>query len=124
MIIEYEGQEHDFRFEDITVKQAMKIEKHTGAKLTDWGSNLEEGNNWVALQALGWLVLFGGTGAVDDADFKVGPFAEAFAKAIASQAEAAREAEAPVPTGAGPASSGPEADAGDPASSPPSSVPA
>lgn len=107
MIIDYDGERHEFEFDDITVKQAMKIEKHTGLKLTDWGDALagEDGMNMQALQALGWLVLSGGTGAVDDADFKLAPFGTAFAAALAAEA-AKRKAEedAERPTAAVPAS--------------------
>lgn len=108
MIIDYEGQRYEFEFDDITVKQAMKLEKHTGMKLTDWSTALESGNHFPALQALGWLVLAGGQGAVDDTDFKVVKFGQAFGAAIAAAAaeKAAREAAAPVPTAAVPASNG------------------
>ncbi len=108
MIVEYEGGRYDFEFEDITVKQAMKIEKHTGSSLTQWGDRLEQGNDFIALQALGWLILFEGKGAVDDADFKVTRFGNAFIKAMTELAEQrkAAEASAPVPTVAVPASNG------------------
>src|SRR5258708_1209887 len=71
MIIEYEGERYEFDFDDITVKQAMKIEKHTGVKLTDWGDRLEAGGDMLSLQALGWLRLFGRGGAVGHAEFKL-----------------------------------------------------
>jgi len=106
VIIEYDGGRYEFEFDDITVKQAMKIEKHTGVKLTDWGDQLAEGGNLLALQALGWLVLFEGKGAVDDADFKMVPLGHAFMKALTAQAEAEKAADGPVPTVAVPASNG------------------
>jgi len=124
VIIEYEGERYEFEFDDITVKQAIKIEKHTGVKLTDWGEQLAAGNDWLALQALGWLVLFAGKGAVDDADFKVGPLASAFATAINDQAEKAAAADAPVPTAAVPASNGQSPAAEEPGLSLASSAPA
>ena len=43
MIITYEGQRYEFDFEDITVKQAIKIEKHTGMGLSEWGKAVAEG---------------------------------------------------------------------------------
>src|SRR5258708_23308659 len=98
MIIEYEGERYEFDFDDITVKQAMKIEKHTGVKLTDWGDRLEAGGDMLSLQALGWLVLFGGAGAVDDADFKLVKLGNAFAAAIPPQAAAGKAAPGPGPT--------------------------
>src|SRR5258707_7560221 len=104
MIIEYEGERYEFDFDDITVKQAMKIEKHTGVKLTDWGDRLEAGGDMLSLQALGWLVLFGGAGAVDDADFKLVKLGNAFAAAITAQAAAEKAAAGPVPNVAVPAS--------------------
>src|SRR5258707_13496672 len=88
IIIEYEGEQFEFDFDDITVKQAMKIEKHTGVKLTDWGDRLEAGGDMLSLQALGWLVLFGGAGAVDDADFKLVELGDAVSAAITPQAAA------------------------------------
>ncbi len=126
MIIDYEGERYEFEFDNITVKQAMKIEKHVGMKLTDWGDRLSEGGDLLALQALGWLVLFGGTGPVDDADFKMAPLGQAFLKAIVAQAEAEKAAEAngPVPTVAVPASNGQRPDAAVPIPSLPSSAPA
>jgi hypothetical protein len=125
VIIEYEGERYEFEFDEITVKQAIKIEKHTGVKLTDWGEQLGEGNNLLALQALGWL-LFGGTGPVDDADFKLVKLGNAFASALTAQAaaEKAAEANAPVPTGGGLASNGRKPAAEGPVLSPLSSVPA
>lgn len=109
MIIEYEGGRYEFEFDDITVKQAMKIEKHTGLKLTDWGDALagEDGMNMTALQALGWLVLSGGQGAVDDADFKLVKFGNAFGAALAAEAAALRvREETERPTVAVPGSDG------------------
>ena len=106
MIIEYEGRRCEFEFDDITVKQAMKIERHTGLKLTEWGDALaaEQGMNLLALQALGWLVLSGGEGAVEDTDFKLAKLGAAFAAAMTAAGEQA--ADAPVPTVAVPASNG------------------
>jgi hypothetical protein len=126
VIIEYDGERYLFDFDEITVKQAMKIEKHTGVKLTDWGDQLEKGDSMLALQALGWLVLFEGKGAVDDADFKLTAFGNAFGAALATTAEQqkAAEAAAPVPTGAVPVSNGQKPAADNQVLSPLSSVPA
>src|SRR5258708_37522346 len=104
MIIEYEGERYEFDFDDITVKQAMKIEKHTGVKLTDWGDRLEAGGDMLSLQALGWLVLFGGAGAGGDADFKLLELGNAVAAANTAPAAAEEAASGPGPTRGGPAS--------------------
>ena len=124
MIIKYGDERYEFEFDDITVKQAMKIEKHTGLKLTDWGDALsaDDGMNMLALQALGWLVLCEGHGAVDDADFKLVAFGNAFGTALAALAAEQKAAE--VPTGAVPVSNGQKPAAGSPVPSPPSSAPA
>ena len=128
MKIEYEGVVYDFDFDDITVKQAIKIEKHTGMTLQEWGRALfpeEEGNatDLIAMQALGWLVLYGGRDIpVDDCDFKIMKLIEAFAQAAEREGAAAQEepdpttpagsntpgtpASTPSPTGP-PASTGP-----------------
>src|SRR5258708_11038875 len=120
MIIEYEGERYEVDFDDITVKQAMKVEKHTGVKLTDWGDRLEAGGDMLSLQALGWLVLFCRAGAVDEADFKLVKLGNAFAAASTPQAAAEQPAAGPVPTVAVPAFHGPdpEPDAAAPPASP------
>ena len=101
MIITYEGKEYPFDFEEITVKQAIKLEKHTGMKLAEWDAALARGNVLEALQALGWLILDGGDLSKDiaDTDFKFVKLGEAFAAVMAvEQAAAAAEAQAADPT--------------------------
>jgi hypothetical protein len=102
VIIEYEGQRYEFDFEDITVKQAIKIEKHTGMGLAEWGKALADGAGAVAMQAVGWLVLHGGRDIpIEDCDFKIAKLGEAFTAAAAAEetAQQAREAaEAAGPT--------------------------
>jgi hypothetical protein len=102
MIIEYEGKSYDFDFEEITVKQAIKIEKHTGMPLSKFTDAAAEGVDMVALQAVGWLILHGGRDVpIEDCDFKVMKLGEAFAKAAAEE-EAAQKAQEgqPGPTAA------------------------
>jgi hypothetical protein len=102
--ITYEGEQYDFDFDEIGIKQAIKIEKHVGMPLSEWGEKLSSGGDLLAVQALGWLILFGGKGVpVDDADFKVVKFGEAFQAAqAAEQAEDAATASGPtVPGGNG-----------------------
>lgn len=101
MIIEYEGKRYEFDFDDVTVKQAIKIEKHTGLTLSEWGKDLEAGSSAVAIQALGWLVLHDGRDIpIDDCDFKMVKLGEAFAKA--AEEEAAEEARRIAEEAAGP----------------------
>ena len=57
MIIEYEGQRYPFDFADITVKQAIRLEKYTGMPFGEWGKAVATGSSLLALQAVGWLVL-------------------------------------------------------------------
>lgn len=99
MQIVYQGQPYDFDMADITVKQAIKIEKHLGCPISDFGDRLspEDGKpaDMMAIQCLGWLVLHGGKGvAIDDADFSLRDFMGAFGAALVAQ----REAEHTVPT--------------------------
>lgn len=96
MIITYEGQRYEFDFDKIGVRAAIKIEKHTGLTMSQWGRALspEEGRDadLMAVQALGWLVLHGGRDIpVEDCDFQLGAFAEAFGRG-AEEEEAARKA--------------------------------
>lgn len=95
MIITYEGTRYEFDFDDITVKQAIKIEKHTGLTLTEWGKVLAEGGPATAIQAFGWLLLAGGRDIpIDDCDFKMVRLGEAFAKAAEEEAAAEKAREA------------------------------
>ena len=95
MIIVYEGQRYEFDFEDITVKQAIKSEKHTGMQRAEWGKDLAEGASASAMQAVGWLILHGGRDIpIDDCDFKIAALGEAFTKAAAEEEAAQKEREA------------------------------
>ena len=87
MIVEYEGQRYPFDFADITVKQAVKIEKFTGRPFSEWAKALSGGGNLVALQAVGWLILHGGDLAVpiEDCDFKIARLGEAIEAAGAAE---------------------------------------
>jgi hypothetical protein len=110
MRIEYEGESYEFDMDDITVKQGIKIEKHLGCSLADFGEmlNAEDGKtpDLLAVQCLGWLILHGGRGIpIEDTDFKVTALSRALGEAMereaASQKAAAPVEEgAPVPTGA------------------------
>jgi hypothetical protein len=94
VIVEYEGQRYPFDFADITVKQAIRIEKFTGMPFAEWGRAAESGGSLTALQAVGWLVLTGGdlNKPIEDCDFKLGALSEAVA--VANAAENAAEAAA------------------------------
>ncbi len=107
MIIDYEGARYEFDYGDITVRQAIKVEKHTGLKMTDWGEALSKGESLMALQALGWLVLEGGRDMpIEDCDFKIVKLGEAFAVAAAREAEAQKAADAARPTQSSPPQNG------------------
>jgi hypothetical protein len=95
VIVEYEGQRYPFDFADITVKQAVKIEKFTGLPFGEWGKAVATGGSLAAVQAVGWLVLHGGDLAVpiEDCDFKLARLSEAVEAANAAElaAEKAQE---------------------------------
>jgi hypothetical protein len=101
--IDYEGQSYPFDYADITVKQAMMIEKHMGVPFAEWGKAVAAGGNLMAMQAMGWLVLDGGDlgKPVADSDCKMGRLGTALSDAYAEKAaaeKAAEEAAGPVPT--------------------------
>lgn len=118
MVITYEGRQYEFDLADVTVKQALKIERFMGCPFADWGKLLEAGGDLMARQALGWLILHPDDGtAIEDTDFKMVALGDAIEKAFADAGEGLPEEE--VPTGA--ASTGPVQAASSPASLPPSS---
>jgi hypothetical protein len=98
LIINYDGGQYPFNMDDITVKQALKIEKFMGCSFADWGKKLQAGDDLPARQALGWLILSQGAleAPIEDTDFKLVALGNALDEAF--QAETP-EAE-PVPTGA------------------------
>lgn len=113
MIIRYDGGEYPFDFDDISVQQAMAIEKYMGCSFDEWGKKLREGGNLRARQVLGWLVLHPEhddgrspealVQAIGATNFKMVKLGMALDDAYAAEeaAVAAREAEAgPVPTAA------------------------
>ena len=110
MRIEYDGEAYDFDMADITVKQAIKIEKHLGCPITEFGDRLQPGEDkppdMMAIQCLGWLILHDGRGVpIEDTDFSVMRLMQAFSASAATEQEA--EDAAVVPTVAGdPAANG------------------
>ena len=120
MRIEYEGESYEFDWADITVKQAIKIEKHLGCPIAELGERLSPagGKNpdMLAIQCFGWLILHGGAGVpIEDADFKVKALTAAVAAAVIAERDAQQNAaepaaSRPVPTGAAPASNGHQPD--------------
>jgi hypothetical protein len=99
MRVTYEGADYDFDMADVTVKQAIKIEKHLGFPFAEFGAKLEAGEaDMRAIQAFGWLILFGGRDIpIEDADFKVLVLSAALE--AAAKAEAAADAAAGQETG-------------------------
>jgi hypothetical protein len=125
MRIEYEGESYDFDMADITVKQAIKIEKYLGCPIAEFGERLSPDDkgkspDMMAMQCFGWLILHEGRGVpIEDTDFKVRALTKAITDAVAAEKAAAAEpaAASPVPTVAVPASNGQNA-AGDVAAAP------
>lgn len=108
MRVLYEGESYEFDWAAMTVKQAIKIEKHLGCPIAEFGERLStsEGKNpdMLAIQCFGWLILHGGRDVpIEDADFKVKALTEAVAAAVlaerdAEQAAAESAAARQVPT--------------------------
>ena len=107
MRIDYQGQSYEFDMADITVKQAIKIEKHLGCPVGEFGSRLDPSDgkspDMLAIQCLGWLILHGGQGVpIEDTDFSVQALTAAIADALmgeeAEQAAAAAAGARLVPT--------------------------
>jgi hypothetical protein len=109
MRINYEGESYEFDMADISIKQAIKIERHLGCPIAEFGERLypsEQGKSpdMMALQCLGWLILHGGKGVpIDDTDFSVGALTKAIgdatiAEQAAEKAVAESSAARPVPT--------------------------
>lgn len=87
MIITYEGQRYPFDLDEVTVKQALKIERFMGCSFAEWGEKLQSGNDMHARQALGWLILHPDGGvAIEDTDFKVVALGKALEEAFAAEA--------------------------------------
>ena len=91
--------------DDVTVKQALKIEKYMGCSFAEWGKRLQGSDDpkhprepdMRARQVLGWLILHPDGGVpIEDTDFKMGKFGIALDEAW--RAEAAGEDGEPVPT--------------------------
>jgi hypothetical protein len=120
LIIEYDGQAYPFDLDDVTVKQALKIEQYMKCSFAEWGKLLQAGEDMRARQSLGWVILHQGDLAVpiEDTDFKLVALGTALDAAFA--AAAPPEAE-PVPTGAAASNGHVPAAASSLPSSPPSS---
>ena len=108
MIINYDGQQYPFDMDDITVQQALKIEKYMDCSFAEWGKRLQPGEDpekprgldLKAVQVLGWLILHPDGGvAIEDTDFKLARLDEALAAAFKAEEAPGAEAE-PVPTDA------------------------
>lgn len=124
MIITYDGRDYPFDLDDVTVKQAMAIEKFMGCNFAEWGKRLQSGEDMAARQALGWVILTGGDRSIpiEDTDFKLVALGNALDKAFAAEAAKTVEAEqAAGPTAAVTVNGHLSAAASSPASSPPSS---
>jgi len=97
LIIDYDGKQYQFSLDDVTVKQALKIEKFMGCAFAEWGKRLQEGQDLAARQALGWLVLHpDGAVPIEETDFKMVAFGKALEAAYAAEEAASPEAERPT----------------------------
>jgi hypothetical protein len=101
LIIDYDGAKYQFSLDDVTIRQAMAIEKFMGCSFAEWGKGLQEGTDLRARQALGWLVLHpDGDVSIEDTDFRIAAFGAAREAAFAAEEAARAAAAGPVPTGA------------------------
>ena len=99
MRIEYEGESYDFDLDDLTVKQALKIEKHLGGPMIEFEKGMAVGRA-DCYQVLGWLIFHRGDSTpIADVDFKFGKLAKAFEAAAAAEKDA--QAAGPDPTAGG-----------------------
>ena len=106
MKIEYDGETYQFDDQDITLKQAMVVQLHTGLSISAWQDalNVEDGTDpgpeWLkSIQCLYWLVMAQNdiTVPIADADFKVARFLSAYAAAAKAESDA-KPPEPPDPT--------------------------
>jgi hypothetical protein len=99
LIIEYEGRSYEFDLDDLTVKQAIKIEKHIGGPMIEFEKGMLTGSA-SCYQAVGWLIFHGGDATpIADVDFKFKKLSDAFSAAAEKEAAAEKaEAEAERPT--------------------------
>jgi hypothetical protein len=102
LLITYEGTSYEFDLDDLTLKQAIKIEQHMDGPLEAFEKGIATGN-LAAYQALGWLILHGGdmSTVIADVDFKIAKLSKAFEAAAKAEAEAAKAQAEPDPTGSG-----------------------
>ena len=108
MRIDYKGESYEFDMADISVRQAIKIEKHLGCPIAEFGERIYPSDgkdpDMLAMQCLGWLILHGGQGVpIEDTDFSVRALTSAIGDAVMAEqaaAKAAAESAAarPVPT--------------------------
>lgn len=95
MLIKFDDREYEFDAEEIDVRQAMVIKVKTGYSLLQWQAALEQADV-DAIKGLYWLMLSqnGITVDIDQVNFKLIKFANAFKEA----AKAEREADDANPT--------------------------
>lgn len=99
MLITYEGRPYEFDLDELTVKQAIKVEKHIGGPMIEFEKGMLTGSA-LCYQVLGWLIFHGGDQTpIADVDFKFGKLSQAFSEAAEREAAAEKaEAEAERPT--------------------------
>lgn len=131
MKIEYDGATYEFDQEDITYKQAMTVQLHTGMSIAEWQDTLDideiedpetrekklanPGPEWLkSIGCLYWVVMAqnGVTEPIADVDFKLAKFLTAFGEA--STAESATEPPEPPDPTKGTQSPAPSSERGNP----------
>lgn len=109
MIIKYDGREYPFDMDDVTIQQALAIEKYMGGSFAEWGQKLQEGVDLRARQALGWLILHPEhdgqdlsvlVKAIGDTNFKIVRLGDALDEAFAAEVAKQEQEAGPVPTAA------------------------
>lgn len=110
MIIKYDGAEYPFEIDDVTIQQALAIEKFMGCPYAEFWVKLRA-EDMLAQQVLGWIVLHPAGGIpIGDTNFRINVFNTAFAEAAQAEMEAhAPPPDEPVPTGAASTAPVPEA---------------
>jgi hypothetical protein len=101
LIITYDGQDYPFDLDEVTVQQALKIEKYMGCSFAEWGKKLQAGEDMAARQVLGWLILHpAGDVPIEDTDFKLVALGNALDAAFTAAAAKEKADEVPGPTAA------------------------
>lgn len=94
MIVNYEGEDYDFDFDEITVQQAKTIKRECGLTLKGLEDGLSEGDA-DCLRALFWLMMVnsGIKSDINTVDFKIVKFSKALQDASEKERKVEEEKE-------------------------------